>query len=58
MSTHQLEATNETPSMMKGTYNDSKLDKSNELNESMTINESSRDSFEQTIHNIGGQDNG
>ena len=50
--------TQEMRSMMKDTYNDNKLDKSNELNDSMTINESSRDSFESTIHSLGGQDNG
>ena len=34
-----LEQTNENRSMMKRNYNDHRLDKSNELNESMTINE-------------------
>ena len=43
--------------MMKGSYQDDKLDKSNELNESMTISEASRDEYEQTIHSIGGTDN-
>lgn len=51
---HDLEATNETRSMMKGSYNDTKLDKSNELNDRMTINEGSKDDFESTIHNLGG----
>jgi len=56
---NQLELTNETRSMMKGTYQDTKLDKSNELNESMTINEQSRDAYEQALHSIGGvTDNG
>ncbi len=53
-----LEQTNETRSMMKGTYNDTKLDKSSELNERMTISQSSRDDFESTIHSIGGTSNG
>ena len=52
-----LEATNETRSMMKGSYNDHKLDKSNELNDSMTLNETSRDEYEKTLHNIGGGNN-
>lgn len=54
---NQLDATNETKSFMKGTYQDNKLDKSNELNDSMTINESSRDEFEQTLHTLGGSNN-
>ena len=55
---HDLEQTNEARSMMKGSYQDHKLDKSNELNESMTINEASRDEYEQKIHSLGGTDNG
>ena len=51
---NELEQKNETKSMMKGSYQDNKLDKSNELNESMTINESSRDEYENKLHNIGG----
>lgn len=54
---NQLEQTNEMRSMMKGTYQDHKLDKTNELNDSMTINEGSRDEFERTLHNIGGGGN-
>lgn len=53
MSTHSLEATNETRSMMKGSYNDVKLDKSSELNSNMTINEGSKDEYESTIHSVG-----
>lgn len=53
-----LEATNETRSMMKGSYEDHKLDKSNELNERMSINESGRDSYESTIHSVGGNSDG
>ena len=52
-----LEQTNDTRSMMKGTYQDNKLDKSNELNESMTISEASRDEFEQALHTLGGSQN-
>lgn len=55
---NDLEQKNEMKSMMKGTYQDSKLDKSNELNASMTINEGSRDELESTLHNIGGRNNG
>ena len=54
---NNLEQTNETRSMMKGTYQDHKLDKSNELNESMTINEQSKDEYEQTLHTLGGTQN-
>ena len=54
---NELEQTNETRSMMKGSYQDNKLDKSNELNDSMTINEQSRDEYEQTLHSIGGTQN-
>ena len=53
-----LEQNNETKSMMKTNYSDVKLDKSNELNDSMTINEASRDEYESTLHNIGGVNNG
>lgn len=53
---NDLEQTNETRSMMKGSYQDNKLDKSNELNESMTINEQSRDEYEQTLHTLGGNE--
>lgn len=55
---NQLEQTNDNRSMMKTSYGDQKLDKSNELNDSMTINESSRDEYESTLHNIGGVNNG
>lgn len=53
-----LEQKNETRSMIKRDYSDVKLDKSNELNDSMTINEASRDEYEKTLHNIGGVNNG
>ena len=52
-----LEQNNETRSMMKTSFNDQKLDKSNELNDSMTLNESSRDEYEKTLHNLGGGNN-
>ena len=51
-----LEQTNDTRSLMKGSYQDHKLDKSNELNESMTINEQSKDEYEQTLHTLGGNE--
>lgn len=54
---HDLSGKNENRSMMKTTNGDNKLDKSNELNASMTINEASRDEYEQAIHNIGGSSN-
>ena len=54
---NDLEQKNETRSFMKGTYQDNKLDKSSELNDSMTINESSRDEYEQKLHNLGGSQN-
>lgn len=58
MKMNQLEQTNETRSTMKGSYNDHKLDKSNELNDSMTINEASRDEYENTLHSLGGNQDG
>ena len=54
---NELEQKNETRSFMKGSYEDNKLDKSSELNDSMTINESSRDEYEQKLHNLGGTQN-
>lgn len=54
---NNLEQTNETRSMMKNNYNDTKMDKSNELNDSMTINEGSRDEYESQLHKIGGSTN-
>ena len=54
---NDLEQKNETRSFMKGSYEDNKLDKSSELNDSMTINESSRDEYEQKLHNLGGSQN-
>lgn len=54
---NELEQTNETRNMMKSSFNDSKLDKSNELNDTMTLNEGSRDEYEKTLHNLGGGNN-
>lgn len=53
-----LEQTNETRSMMKSDYGEVKADKSKELNDTMTLNEASRDEYAKTIHNIGGANNG
>lgn len=54
---NELEQKNENRSMMPGSYNDSRLDKSKELNSSMTINESSRDEYESKLHSLGGTTN-
>lgn len=54
---NDLEHKNDNRSMMKTSYNDVRTDKSNELNDSMTINESSRDEYENAIHKIGGANN-
>lgn len=40
---------------MKSHYNDEKLDKSNELNNTMTINETTQtDEYTQKLQNLGG----
>lgn len=39
---------------MKNNYGDDKLDKSQELNESMSIRESSPDDYTRKIRNLGG----
>lgn len=44
--------------MMKEDYDDIKLSKDRELNESMTITETSQDEYTRKIHNIGGSNNG
>lgn len=54
----KLDQKNETRSMMQSTSGDNKVDKSKELNESMTIKEVSRDEYESTLHNLGGVNNG
>ena len=51
---NELEQKNETRSMMKQDFSDTKMDKSNELNDGMTINEGSRDEYESSLHTIGG----
>lgn len=51
---NQLEQKNETKSFMKGTYEDNRLDKSKELNETMSISNSERDEYEKKIHSLGG----
>ena len=53
--THDLEAENTAKSKMKSDYGDVKLDKSKELNDSMTISEASRDEYESTLHILGGK---
>ena len=40
--------------MMKDTYSDTKVDKSNELNDSMTITNTGADEYTKKIMNIGG----
>lgn len=55
---HDLGHENTATSKMKSHFGDIKLDKSKELNDTMTINESSRDEYEKTIHSIGGNNNG
>lgn len=49
-----LEIENTNRRMMKSSYGDTKADKSNELNESMTLSNSSRDEYESKIHSLGG----
>lgn len=49
-----LTAENEVKSMMQSDYGDEKLDKSKELNESMSIKEQSPDEYENKLHSIGG----
>ena len=50
----ELDQKNENRSMMKSSYGNVKVDKSKELNDSMTLNEKSRDEYESTIHTLGG----
>lgn len=44
--------------MMNSSYEDVKLDKNEELNASMSIQETSQDQYESKIHNVGGSENG
>lgn len=48
-------ARNETRSMMMTDYKDEKLDKSKELNASMTIRQTAKDEYTRTLENLGGQ---
>jgi len=45
---------NNTRPMMKSDFKDNKLDKSRELNNNMTIKNSSQDEYTRIIKNIGG----
>ena len=54
---NDLEQENQNRSMMKQSETDTKLDKSNELNDSMTIDEQSRDEYETKLHSLGGNEN-
>ena len=54
---NDLEQENQNRSMMKQSETDTKLDKSNELNDSMTIDEQSRDEYESQLHSLGGNEN-
>lgn len=49
---------NTQPSNMHGTYGMSKMNKDRELNASMTISPSPRDSYTATIHSLRGRNNG
>lgn len=49
---------NKNKSFMKSSYGDEKLDKSNELNETMTIKNTSQDEYTSKIHSLGGGNNG
>lgn len=51
---HELDQENERHSKMKSHFGDSKLDKSKELNESMTITKQEPDEFERTAKTLGG----
>lgn len=51
-----LEEKNQTRSMMKTDYGDEKLDKSDELNETMSIKHSEPDKYTKQIKNIGGRE--
>lgn len=46
------EETYTVPNFMKSDFGDNKLDKSNELNESMSISPSSPDELEKTIQGV------
>jgi len=44
--------------MIKSDFGDNKLDKSTELNESMSIANQSQDEYTRKIRNLGGSNNG
>lgn len=46
-----------TRNMMKSSYGDDKLDKSNELNATMSIQDKPMDELERKLHNLGGTNN-
>ena len=50
----QVSGSNQMKSMMKGSYDDHRLDKSNELNDTMSFEGKSRDEYEKKIHNVTG----
>lgn len=52
-----MENNNSMRGMMKSNYGEDKADKSNELNESMTIKKTSPDEYTRKIMNIGGTGN-
>ena len=54
---NDLEQENQNRSMMKQSETDTRLDKSKELNDSMTIDEQSRDEYETQLHSLGGTEN-
>lgn len=51
-----MEKENSMKNFIKSDYGDEKLDKSNELNESMSISSSSQDEYTKKIYNIGGSE--
>lgn len=52
-----MENRNSMKNFMKSDYRHDKLDKSNELNESMSISPSSPDEYTNKVRNIGGNNN-
>lgn len=53
---NDLEQQNTPKEFMSSSFGDNKADKTNELNDSMTIVETNKDEYSQTIHNIGGNE--
>lgn len=52
------EENNSMRGMMKETYGENRVDKSNELNDTMTIQSTSPDEYTRKIMNIGGSEDG